>query len=296
MFHIFKKSNLFKKKPEIELLQPDIDSYMTYLAISKAIKSKTPFLVSRIGYTEARSLAYPDIFENPPQKIMDSLWHSSGVFPNEKKTFKNFAEHYCNAIGDIDLLGLISDKFESLVVNQNKSSNLLKCKLMDLEPYLYSYPWSKYLENKSVLVIHPFSDSIMNNYKKIRNLLFVDNNVLPEFRLSVIKSPMTLAFNSAGFASWFEAFEFLKRNVDSIEFDVAILGCGAYGLPLGSYIKRKGKIAIHLGGATQILFGITGARWQAWPTYKVLFNSYWTKPATKEHPNNWESMEKGCYW
>ena len=45
-------------------------------------------------------------------------------------------------------------------------------------------------------------------------------------------------------------------------FDVAIIGCGAYGMPLAAMLKQAGKQAIHLGGATQLLFGIKGKRWE----------------------------------
>ena len=47
--------------------------------------------------------------------------------------------------------------------------------------------------------------------------------------------------------------EAMKKN-----FDVAIIGCGAYGFPLAAKLKQAGKIVIHLGGATQLLFGIIG--------------------------------------
>ena len=47
-----------------------------------------------------------------------------------------------------------------------------------------------------------------------------------------------------------------------LEFDVSIVGCGAYGFPLANEIKKKGKVAIHLTGATQLMFGIVGKRWE----------------------------------
>ena len=43
------------------------------------------------------------------------------------------------------------------------------------------------------------------------------------------------------------------------DFDVALIGCGAYGFPLAAKLKTAGKQAIHLGGVLQALFGIKGA-------------------------------------
>ena len=93
-------------------------------------------------------------------------------------------------------------------------------------------------------------------------------------------------------------------------FDICILGCGAYGLPLAAFVKRLGKQAIHMGGATQLLFGIKGRRWIEdyngyWHyrpgidiniDYKPLFNDYWVFPGDSERPKDMKKVENGCYW
>ena len=84
-----------------------------------------------------------------------------------------------------------------------------------------------------------------------------------------------------------------------IDFDIAILGCGAYGMPLAVKLKRAGKQAVHLGGATQLLFGIKGTRWEAknYPTnIAKLFNEYWVRPSASEKVKGREKVEGGCYW
>ena len=86
----------------------------------------------------------------------------------------------------------------------------------------------------------------------------------------------------------------LEKEISKIEFDIAILGCGAYGFPLAAYIKRKGKKAVHLGGSTQLLFGIFGKRWET--SHFSLINKYWVRPAEDERPKNYKSIEDGCYW
>lgn len=57
------------------------------------------------------------------------------------------------------------------------------------------------------------------------------------------------------FSDWFEALEHMYSEAMKEDFDVAIIGCGAYGFPLAAKIKKAGKIGIHLGGAAQLLFG-----------------------------------------
>lgn len=42
----------------------------------------------------------------------------------------------------------------------------------------------------------------------------------------------------------------MEDKIKQIDFDVCIIGCGAYGLPLAAFVKRMGKQAIHLAGGT----------------------------------------------
>ena len=54
--------------------------------------------------------------------------------------------------------------------------------------------------------------------------------------------------------------------------------------------KRLGKQAVHLGGATQLLFGIKGKRWGE------IGNEHWVSPLAEERPQGFEKIEGGCYW
>ena len=87
----------------------------------------------------------------------------------------------------------------------------------------------------------------------------------------------------------------MYSEVMKYDFDVAIIGCGAYGMPLAAKIKNGGKIAIHLGGATQLLFGIKGARWDHHPLSRM-YNEHWTRPAEEETPKASQLIEGACYW
>lgn len=126
--------------------------------------------------------------------------------------------------------------------------------------------------------------------------LFENSNVLPEFDLQVLAPPQTLAPLTAGYATWLDALEHLVGRTLQQDFDVALLGCGAYGLPLGAAIKTAGKQAIHLGGALQVLFGIRGRRWEAMPQIAVLMNDAWIRPSLCETPMSASSVEQACYW
>ncbi|MEL6976477.1 MAG: hypothetical protein AAGL29_13935, partial [Bacteroidota bacterium] len=126
--------------------------------------------------------------------------------------------------------------------------------------------------------------------------LFADPHVLPEFDLEVITSVQSIAGQKTQFEDWFAALEHMKSEMDHMDYDVAIIGCGAYGMSLGAHAKRKGKQAIHMGGATQILFGIKGSRWDNHPVISKFYNSAWVRPSKNETPEDKDKVEDGCYW
>lgn len=175
------------------------------------------------------------------------------------------------------------------------TSTLQLCFLTSLEPFFADEPWTLALQGKNVLVIHPFDQSIEAQYRR-RTKLF-NRPILPDFNLITQRAVQTIAGNKdERFETWFDALEYMYNTAMRKEFDVAILGCGAYGFPLAAKLKRAGKVAIHLGGVTQLIFGIRGARWEQWPEYLDLMTEAWVRPLNSEAPNNSQSVEGGCYW
>lgn len=96
------------------------------------------------------------------------------------------------------------------------------------------------------------------------------------------------------YKTWFEALEDMKSQISGIDFDIALIGAGAYGMFLGAHCKALGKQAVHMGGALQLLFGIKGKRWDPCGFY----NEHWIRPATGETPKGVEKFEHGtfAYW
>ena len=150
-------------------------------------------------------------------------------------------------------------------------------------------------ERKKNLVVHPFEKTIKRQYQ-IHDKLFENPDILPDFKLITLKAVQSIAGETVPYATWFEALQSMEDKIKTIDFDIAIIGCGAYGLPLASFIKTLGKKAVHLGGATQLLFGIKGKRWEEREDFKKLFNEYWTHPLPDDTPSHFKRVESGCYW
>jgi hypothetical protein len=222
------------------------------------------------------------------------LENNTGFFPATSENIIKFSDLMIKAIQNVDILGVMLRPDEMRFKDDLKKS--IKIDLIDIEPYCHADPWSKILAHKNVLVIHPFSKTIKSQYEKSGDKLFKDKQVLPEFNLKTLTAVQSIAHTSTSYKDWFEALYDMQEKIAKIEFDVAIIGCGAYGFPLASFIKDQGKQAIHMGGATQILFGIKGQRWDSREFYASLYNEYWVRPSEDETPKNFQNVEAGCYW
>jgi hypothetical protein len=221
-----------------------------------------------------------------------SMANNAGFFPTDESHLVRFAERMLADIPQIDILGAWWPGEHRLYPLMPQARRV---RLKDLEPYYHANPWTPVLEQKKVLVIHPFEKSIIKQYA-IHEKLFKDPRILPDFELLTLKAVQSAAQTRTRFATWFEALDWMCAQINALDFDVAIIGAGAYGLPLAAHIKRLGKKAIQLGGATQILFGIRGRRWDRMPFFQGLYNEQWIRPLPEETPLNFQSVEDGCYW
>jgi hypothetical protein len=101
---------------------------------------------------------------------------------------------------------------------------------------------------------------------------------------------------SSNIGSWSEAVKDIVHRVLLTKPDVVFIGCGGLGMIVGAELKRKGVIAIVLGGAIQVLFGIKGGRWKNHSTISAFWNSSWVYPGDDETPLHAGTVEKYCYW
>ena len=264
------------------------------------VKSDKPYFQKCVEYIT--DYTHTPWWNKDHWKIM-SLW--SGIFPPCQDTAEKFSERYLQDIPEIDILASHQyyEKFMPL------RPDVTRIQLEMLYPFSVNRPWTRYLKGKKVLVVHPFEKTIQEQYKK-RKLLFKDENILPDFELITFKAVQTIAGCKSTFKNWFEALEYMENEIAKIDFDVCIIGCGAYGLPLAAYVKRMGKQAIHLAGGTQLLFGILGNRWVKQYgdvlhyrpgidiniNYRPLFNEYWIYPLKEDTPDNANIVEGACYW
>lgn len=218
----------------------------------------------------------------------------AGFFPSTDENLEEFSRLMLDeCIPNVDILG--SWLLKEIHI-KDKLTNAKLVKHSDIEPYYHDRPWSRILKGKTVLVVHPFVETIKNQYAR-RDKIFKNKDILPEFKLETIKAVQSIAHNDCGYKSWFDALDAMKHQITQKEYDIALIGCGAYGFPLASFVKDQGKKAVHTAGATQVLFGIKGGRWDEDEFFsKHLYNEYWVRPSKEETPQNHKRVEDGAYW
>jgi hypothetical protein len=99
-----------------------------------------------------------------------------------------------------------------------------------------------------------------------------------------------------GVRSWMDAVAQLEQEILNTGARIVLLGCGGLAMPLAHRLKKRGIIAIVMGGAIQVLFGIKGRRWATHPVISNFWNAAWAQPSPHEIPGAASEIEGGCYW
>ena len=301
--------------PQPRPLNKEMDPDIISSHIREKLLSPEPCMLSRFGaveigcvvnylgiYHQKRKIikyikgeAFPWWWE---EETMYPMRNNAGLFSATPELLKRFSEMMIEDMPLIDILA--SWRFEEEYFSK-ELQNAYKIDFEPYNPFWSDVPWTAALENKKVLVVHPFAETIQKQYLR-KELIHKDPRVLPTFDLQTIKAIQTIGNQGDGrFETWFDALEFMKNEIDKMDYDVCLLGCGAYGMPLAAHVKRSGKKAVHLGGSLQLLFGIRGARWEnsnynATYNYSKLMNEFWVKPSATETPSKAQQVEEGCYW
>lgn len=296
-------------RPSLGDFYSEFDHDSAQKLIKQKLSSPEPFMAARFGTVELESLAWEFYHRRPSYKYLDFVCHNilhwdfprhiyevlennAGFYPANARTLAKFYDFYLEDIHEIDILASWQ-KRERLFRKDMQKARMIR--LGDLGPPIgCSEPWTEWLAGKNVLVVQPFEDTIKFQYSR-REKLFEDPRVLPPFNLKTTKAVQSVAKNKTPFASWFEALDWMKHKMSEVDFDIALIGCGAYGMPLAAHGKRLGKKAIHLGGALQVLFGIRGKRWDE-TSVSQFYNSYWIRPLESDRPTNFMKVEDGVYW
>ena len=268
--------------------------------IYKKLLQDEPFFAGRLGSVELETICHYEYLEKRKEhpeipyenNVTASICLNAGFFPRDDAAIDDFVRLYLQDIKSIDhIFSMWLSRFENKLYQDYCGNVAFSDYNKSHFPLQLKHSWLQALKGKKVLVIHPFEESIQENYKK-RRLLFQHDDFLPEFELLTLKAVQSIAGTRTPYKNWFDALESMKRQMESMEFDIALIGAGAYGFPLGAHAKRLGKKAVHIGGTLQIFFGIKAK----FCDKMGIYNEHWTSPKDSERPSGFMKVESGRYW
>lgn len=299
-FPVYQKNKKYCKR---EVL----DMYGASGALSDMIRGGEPFAVGRLGLFELAAMRmYEFGIKKKYSLVMNNIYNCAGFFPNDISYGYEFNDCMKDAMSVMDIQAANTNVIENYFIDHYLPKEAVVCDSFNLFEVckLGNDSWTKALKGKKVLVVTSFPDSVKVQYEK-REKLFLGTDILPEFDLKTYKPLMTVGnLKDDRFDNWFEALYFMAEEILNIDFDIALLGCGAYGYPLAAEIKRGGRQAVHMGGTIQLMFGIMGKRWDGTrpgsdgkmrADVAKYYNDDWIYPI-EEKPADADKVEYGPYW
>jgi hypothetical protein len=262
--------------------------------IAARVGAGVPFAAGKLGSVELDAVrAY--LAGQREGAFSRELHVNAGVYPRRTDVFERFCEEYLAALRELDVLAVWFRPGEARVARRYAAA-ATPVELRSLEGYYHADPWTRRLEGRRLLVVSPFAASILAQHARREAVWPGAVGILPSFELQVLKVPFSAAIELPPHPDWLTALAAFRSELECARFDVALIGAGAWSLPLAAHAKRLGRCGIHLGGATQILFGIKGGRWDDHPEISRLYNHAWVRPSDEERPAGYQAVERGCYW
>ena len=258
-------------------------------------------LVGKIGTTELLALEFSDRWICPPfpenftwKRPAQRIYTNAGVFPIEKGQFHEFIKVFRESLRNLD--GLFLWQKEPLLaayeasVARRETPEARSLNGLTLSPCL-----APHLSHLRWLVVSPFARTMKSQLAKLNKLHPAGRGDWRETarHCRFIACPLAASLVSSPYSNWSTGLADLQKKIaEADDFDVLIVGAGAWSLPLLMAAKSRGKIGIHMGGTTQNIFGIKGGRWDS----HGIYTRHWVRPSPEETPSERFKIESGCYW
>jgi hypothetical protein len=283
-------------------------------AVRGAVEAGTGFAAGKLGVAERAWLRYPmvRVEETDPRRrrafelVLAFKSQQSGVYPLDPDFHARWCAVYVDHFRRLDSIGLLREAHpesrELLAFHGISGSVVLDSKDQQPDrssPHDGSRCYLDSFRDRDLLLIAPFgellqaranADTFEAVWAKIGKPWFYPRSV------QALEVPY--GFTPATRARYPTCLDVLAELVDDVrrrKFDVALIAAGAHGVPLASEIKKRGRVAISLGGHLQVLFGVLGERWRdkrSWA--ERYFNDAWIGMPERYVPDHVERGEN--YW
>ena len=282
----------------------------------RAVIAGAPYAAGKLGTSEFEALCW--YLEHRRRKTHQTQYPvhvfrhmviNAGIFPSRPETLDHWAEHMLQTVlpaMDLMVEWNPTSKLHEHYFLEAHAPHSTRTVLRALEPYYESDTADRYTlaipEGSKIAVVSPFADTIMEQSSKLHSGIWRT----PVWSASHVFIPIQTFYSPlvAGerhqwaprLHDWLAACDDIVEKVVHVGAKYVFIGCGALSLPLAAALKQAGCIAIHTGGATQILFGIKGRRWDSHSIISKFYNDAWARPSADEIPERAAAIENGCYF
>lgn len=284
------------------------DNYLLFHYIKGKIERNEPFIIPRVAGIENNTSYRITINNNDPLRF-DIMKNNAGVQITSVESCKKYAKQYFKAFENCQVYtGWDKNRgdnvYGGIVDSQDYIENTYKNRIkvwaescLDIFNYInYEKIWVQALENKRILVISSFIESIREKesiFNKIYGKdIFINNTFI------YIKPP-SLSGDSPS-SEWDIELKDFCTELDSIkdQYDIALISCGGLGNLVSDYIYSSGKSAIYVGGVLSVWFGVYNKRMleEKSSMLRMYLNENWSRPKISERPLGWQKVEHGCYY
>ena len=270
------------------------EAYLNKLGPFLIPDNNLPISIGKLGGIEAAHCAEYLKSGIPKRMVEERLYINAGIYCKNEQSLISWLDNYLLAVKDLDyVLPWCKDDGDSYVIDSVGTGKLLHS-FSQIEPFDHGEDgWHYRLGDKRVLCVSQLKDTIgqqVNRYSEIWPGAKIGSCV-------VIGAGYSEALTGLPPIDWQTKIDILKEEILKTEFDCAVVGAGGYSLEVCRFIKAMGKSCIHIGGGTQLLFGIRGKRWDRVFHDKDWYGAQaWVRPMFHEIPEKQELVEGGCYW
>lgn len=287
-----------------------------YALIQAALIQQQGFAAGKMGYSEQAILRYPLIRANFLKHQIAAyeifLRHhcefQTGVYPTDTDFLAQFARFYADCYYQLDALGLFGNPQEQELLNNYKwtcqTLNYLAMEPRRHIPHVNENCYLNLFEGKKILILAPFAQFLQSRgtqeiYEKAWER--IGKKWFYPLSIEAIEFPYsykTARPEQSKYKTSLELLASICEQIDQLDFDVALIGAGALGVPLAVHVKSLGKVGLSLGGHLQVIFGVAGARWRNDPHWVARYlNEHWVDlPPCYYPPLKEQLTDVGAYW
>lgn len=267
------------------------DGFLTLNNIFLKFINENGYLIGRFGNVEMSSVIYNDNTQ---------LHSNAGFFWKTNEELEHFKKIYFDSIFDMDIYSYVCtcNSFR-FIEDYLISKNIFRPTICYFEhPDVYLKVMETLQNNNLNVCIVSNNIELMEKQSKNINRIHEDKYKLHSDKFKFVKSHNTIEGKEKPFSTWLETLDDLEKRCLESNCKYFYIGCGSYGMPLASRLRKKNKNVWFVGGFIQVLFGINGLRWEKRTEIQELTNFYWTFPSKDIIMNKVETggdFQVGCY-